>query len=412
MIIKILSIIFFSMFFYYLPKGIHKIAGNFKYSPGELQEHMRPRTQNFILEKFENMDLSRLVDIHVHVVGLGAGDTGIWVNEEMREGFNFYKRLQYVVYLNASGIQDESFADSEYIERLIALQDGMDKRIKSFILAFDKHYKKNGEVDLAASSFFVPNQYIFDLAKKYPKYFIPVISIHPYRKDALERLHYWGERGVKVLKWLPNAMGIDPKDPFIRSFYLIMKSYNMILLTHTGFEKAVEGEAHQKLGNPLRLRFPLSLGVKVVMAHMASLGECVDDEVENKKIDCFDLAIRMLDDERYEGLLFGEISALTLYTRVPFLGKILRRQDLHSRLIFGSDYPLPAINFLYRTGALVNLGYLDGDEKEMIDEIYSFNPLLFDYILKRTVVDPLTKKKFLEETFYIPKEMEYILLFK
>jgi len=35
------------------------------------------------------------------------------------------------------------------------------------------------------------------------------------------------------------------------------------------------------------------------------------------------------------------------------LTTILAREDLHERLINGSDYPLPAINFLIRTRSLV-----------------------------------------------------------
>ena len=59
--------------------------------------------------------------------------------------------------------------------------------------------------------------------------------------------------------------------------------------------------------------------------------------------------------EKYDGLLYGEISALTQYNRFKendTLKTLLERKDLHSRLINGSDYPLPGINFLVRTSSL------------------------------------------------------------
>jgi hypothetical protein len=49
-------------------------------------------------------------------------------------------------------------------------------------------------------------------------------SIHPYRKDALEELATWGKLGVRVVKWLPPAMGIDPSHGkyFFRYQYLFV----------------------------------------------------------------------------------------------------------------------------------------------------------------------------------------------
>ena len=56
------------------------------------------------------------------------------------------------------------------------------------------------------------------------------------------------------------------------------------------------------------------------------------------------------DDKKYEGLVFGEISAMTQFNRCGTpLTTILEREDLHDRLVNGSDYPLPAVNVLIRT---------------------------------------------------------------
>ena len=69
---------------------------------------------------------------------------------------------------------------------------------------------------------------------------------------------------------------------------------------------------------------------------------------------------------------------------VPLRRTILAT-DLHPRLVNGSDYPLPAIDPLIRTGLLVDRGFLAAEERGPINELYEQNPLLFDFVLKRTV---------------------------
>jgi hypothetical protein len=58
-----------------------------------------------------------------------------------------------------------------------------------------------------------------------------------------------------------------------------------------------------------------------------------------------------------------------------------------------SDYPLPAINVLIRTGAMVKQGYLTPDERACLNELYHYNPLLFDLVLKRTIKIPGTERR-------------------
>lgn len=298
--------------------------------------------------------------------------------------------------MNASGIENPQKADQEYLDRLIRLIRGTKYPMKSAILAFDKHYNLDGSENLEKTEFYVPNSYIYELSKKYPDIFIPVISVHPYRLDALEELDWWGRKGARMVKWLPNAMGIDPSHPRTIEFYRTMKRYDMILLSHAGDEKAVHAEEDQKLGNPLLLRTPLDHGVKVIMAHGASLGICEDlDGAPGKpKVPCSDLFLKMMDEQKYEGLLYGEISAMLQHNRMPApLKEILSRPKLQKRLVNGSDYPLVAVNVLIRTSELAQDGFITELERKDLNEIYDFNPLLFDFVLKRTIKLPGTEQK-------------------
>ncbi len=184
-----------------------------------------------------------------------------------------------------------------------------------------------------------------------------------------------------------------------------MARHDMALITHVGEEQAVESPDFQALGNPLRFRLPLKLGVKVIMAHLASLGEDEDlDDPAKPRVPSFDLLIRMMDDPAYEGLLFADISATTQFNRAGRpLATSLERKDLHHRLVNGSDYPLPAINMTVHTGKLVELGFITRAERSALNEIYDYNPLLFDFVLKRTLRHPRSGGKFPPSVFMAPE---------
>jgi mannonate dehydratase len=214
--------------------------------------------------------------------------------------------------------------------------------------------------------------------------------VHPWRADALDELDRCAAAGAVGVKWLPNAMGIDPASPRCDAFYARLAALGLPLLTHTGEEQAVEAEELQALGNPLRLRRALDAGVTVIAAHCASLGEGEDLDAApdgagaRPRRSCYELFLRLLGEERHAGRLFGDISATTQFNRCePVLADLLGRPELHPRLVNGSDYPLPAIDPLIRTGKLVGLGLLDPDERPALDELFDYDPLTFDFVLKR-----------------------------
>jgi len=297
--------------------------------------------------------------------------------------------------MSSAGVSDENNADPQAAARLANLVRSIKDHGKHRLLAFDKNYGKDGSINLEKTEFYVPNEYVFELAERYPDLFVPNISVNPYRPDATAELEKWARRGARIVKWLPNAMGIDPSDPKCDPFYEKMKELDLILLSHGGEEKAVEAEEDQKLGNPLLLRRALDHGVKVIVAHCAGLGSNEDlDNRDRKQISNFDLFLRLMDEKRYEGLVFGELSAMTQFNRSGNLRTMLAREDLHERLVNGSDYPLPAVNLLIRTRPLVKQGYINGAEAESLKEIYDYNPLLFDFVLKRTLKLPGTSRSF------------------
>jgi len=379
---------------------IHSIGGAFTKQPEELNLGLSVKASDLVKLAFYDIDSSKLVDHHVHIAGLGAGGTNAFVNSKMLTWRHPFHRLKLKVYMSSAGVVDEEKADPQAVARLTRLVASIKDHGKHRLLAFDKHYRRDGSVNLEKTEFYVPNEYVFELAERHPELFVPNISVNPYRPDALAELEKWARRGARVVKWLPNAMGIDPSDPKCDSFYEKMKELDLILLSHGGEEKAVEAEEDQKLGNPLLLRRALDHGVKVIVAHCAGLGTNEDlDSKDRKVVDNFDLFMRLLDEKRYEGLVFGELSAMTQFNRSAKLRTMLAREDLHERIVNGSDYPLPAVNLLIRTRPLVKQGYINADEAASLKEIYDYNPLLFDFVLKRTLRLPGTSKRFPASVF-------------
>lgn len=374
---------------------LHLVAGAFKHAPEDLSGRISQPADDLIKRVFDDIDSHQLIDYHTHVVGLGNTNSGILINPKLGSWKHPLGYLRFKVYMSAAHVRDLDQADEQMVERLVRLVANIKHHGKHRLLAFDKHYNRDGTPNLAKTEFYVPNDYVFSLVKKYPDFFEPVISVHPYRADALEELERGAAHGARLVKWLPNAMGIDPSDDLCESYYQRMKQLDLVLLSHGGEEKAVEAEEDQKLGNPLLLRRPLEAGVKVIVAHCAGLGDNEDSEdPQRRRVPNFDLFLRLMAEPKYEGLLFADISAMTQFNRCGApLKTILEREDLHPRLVNGSDYPLPAINILVRTRTLVKQGYITVDERSVLNEIYDYNPLLFDFALKRTLKLAGTNKR-------------------
>lgn len=364
---------------------VDTIAGSSNRSPEDVPARLSAAARTLFERAYADVDRARLVDYHVHVVGLGEGGSGCYVNPAMLTWRSPLQRLKFLVYRSAGRIRDEAHAESQYLARLLALARPHGGRL--LVLAFDEHRGRDGRVVPERTEFHVPNEYALRIAEEHPDALVPACSVHPLRPDALDELSRCAARGARVVKWLPNAMGIDPSDPRCRPFYERMRALDMALLSHGGCEKAVHAEEDQRLGNPLLLRAALEAGVKVIVAHFAGLGDDEDlDDPERPRVESWRLLLRMMEDPRWDGLLFADISAATQANRIPEpLGTLLAREDLHPRLVNGSDYPLPAVNVVIRTRKFVSLGWITDAERRALNEIYDADPLVFDYVLKRTL---------------------------
>jgi predicted TIM-barrel fold metal-dependent hydrolase len=325
-------------------------------------------------------------DSHAHLIGTGDSGSGITVNAQSDSLLNPGQYARRLFFLNAGCAQNApGSVDLAYVERMRNLVDGMRPGFKMVLFAFERAHHEDGGADPEHTIFYVPNAYARDVAGRHPEYFEWVASIHPYRPDALAALAQAKRDGAVAVKWLPSAMGIDPASPRCDPFYEFLSKNRMPLITHAGLERAVLGRDAHEFGNPLRLRRALDAGVRVVIAHCASMGEDrdLDKGANGPMVDSFSLFARVF--EKYPNC-FGDISAMTQINRAgPALAQVVERADWHARLLNGSDYPLPGVMPIFSVDYLVSLGLLAASAGDVLREIRLHNPLLFDFVLKRNL---------------------------
>ena len=382
------------------PLWLPWLGGNFSSESERHPSQLSAAARALIGAAYQGINPDRLRDYHAHLVGAGTGDTGTRSNSKLLSWRSGWHKTKGDLYFSSAGITDQDYTDQQYLQRLLSLLRDNWSLGRVNLLAFDYHYTPSGLRDLKRSEFYVPNDYVMQLAADHADVITPTISVNPYRKDALKQLDKWAAQGARFVKWLPNAQGIDPTDPRLHNYYQAMIKHNMILLSHAGKELAVDTAGDQALGNPLRLRYPLNLGLKVIVAHCATLGDGEDFDSPGMRASNFALFMRLMAEPSYEGLVYGDISATTQINRVPGrLKELLSHPEIHHRLVNGSDYPLPAINAVISTLQLWFYGFINWHERSSLNEIYRYNPLLFDFVLKRSISHPDSGQRFPAELF-------------
>ena len=343
---------------------------------------------DLIAAAWEGVAANRFWDCHVHLLGLGDSGGGAWVNPDMRKLIHPILYAQFEFFLNAACVDQSRQVDNAYVGRLLENLAGLATGARLMLLAFDYAYDADGRRLTEDSGFHVPNSYARNVARRHPGRLEWTASIHPYRKDAVSALEDAVRDGARAVKWLPPSMNIDPASARCDAFYEALARLDLPLLSHAGLERAVHVPDAQKLGNPLRLRRALDHGVRVIVAHCASMGdgEDLDAGAGASRVANFELFARLMEEPRYENLLYGDVSAMTQSNRIgPALDAVLERDDWHGRLINGSDYPLPGVFPLFSMTTMVDRGYIDEREADTIRAIRPHNPLLFDFVLKRSL---------------------------
>jgi mannonate dehydratase len=378
-------------------------------SPSAFYERLSALARGLIEEALRDLGPGEPVDHHVHVAGMGTGagdddakpDT--WLHPDYRSWRHPILRAEAKLFLQACGIDDPGNAGEQYVRRLASLVKASAAGGTYFLYAQDWRYEKppaNRSPNRDKTDLFVDSDYVIAIARRLNAEdnggarFVPVASVHPYRCDAVEALAGLAEKGVKHIKWLPPAQNIDPADDLLRPFYRAMKQYEFTLLSHTGDEHTFRvRDSAQDFANPLRLAPALEEGVTVVMLHAARDGI---ERTPGPDGRCRPYAARFFEMmKRHPVNLFGEISMVPYLGTHSLLEDLVGDPEISGRLVNGSDYPVPGIAAIDPTDRLMRAGYLSGNNQfgfgqagqkaDALREIRRLNPLLFDFVLKRTL---------------------------
>lgn len=302
--------------------------------------------------------------------------------------------------LDAARVNDRDQAQVQYISRLLRLIRALPYQSRHYLLALDKPYAPDGTPTEGDSGHFVSNEAVHELAQRYPEHFIPVISVHPYREDAVQALEAWSQRGAKTVRWVPAVQLIDPADEANDAYYAALKRLDMTLLVEAGKAREV-AHSRPELANPLRLRRVLDGGIEVIVSQVSATQSFADLEAADKSEAAgLQLFLRLIDDPKYGALLYGDISAQAYGDRAEqTLLKMLQTPRLFQHLVYGSDYPLPALDAAKQLEMLVTEGFISKQQAEALKEIHRFNPLAFDFALKRSLRLPHTQLGFVDAAF-------------
>lgn len=347
-----------------------------------LPEHL---TQHpLMLQVWQGVDATQVWDCHAHIIGSGDnGTSGAWATPKMDTWRHPILKIQKWFHLNGAGLEPKN-EDNSFVTRLVHLSSEMPTGYKTMLFAFEWAHDEAGKPTKEKSIFHIPNDYAAKIVAKNPQYFEWCASIHPYRADAIDALEKAHAQGAVAMKWLASSMNIDPASPKCRKFYQKLQQLNMPIITHVGRESAVPG-GDLNFNNPLKTRHMLDAGVRVVMAHCASDGKDKDYDHGNKVVTSFELFARMMDKPEYEKLLFGDISATTLFNHAWVLKHVLQRTDWHQRLHNGTDFPLPGVFPLISSEQFYREGMLAKEHAPFLQEVRKYNPIMFDFALKRLI---------------------------
>jgi predicted TIM-barrel fold metal-dependent hydrolase len=264
------------------------------------------------------------IDMHVHVVGNGSGGTGCWLR------LGRWHRPLAAFMLRHIGLPAHAMTgdlDRLFIERL--LEHVRNSSLQAaVILAHDCVYDESGRLMDGVGSFHVPNDYVLKLAREHSE-FLPAVSIHPARPDALEELERCLAQGAVMMKCLPNCHGIDCSNRKYTRFWERMAEAGMPLLAHTGGEHTVP-VVRREFSNPRSLEWPLQCGVNVIAAHCGTKSGLADPEY----FYVFAEMVRKFPN------FYGDTSAFNVPIRGRHVPECLS-EPLASHLVHGSDYPVP-----------------------------------------------------------------------
>lgn len=279
------------------------------------------------------------IDAHVHLAGVGTNGSGCWISPVFARRPTFrLLRMRH----RMSARQMRESADADWAAD-VADRVRRSELHYAVALGFDGVYDAAGRLDEARSQMVIPARWVFSVCGTHPE-LLPGPSVNPHRRDALERLEECIEGGAVLLKWLPATQGIDPADRAVIPFYRRLAEAGIPILVHSGGSEQTFAQVRPELKDLARIELPLSLGVRMIVAHSAAPVTYARDP------DQVPLLKEMM---RRHPHLWVDNSGISNPSRWPHLPRFAADEAIVARTIHGSDFPVPSNAFWYarRLGA-------------------------------------------------------------
>jgi hypothetical protein len=223
------------------------------------------------------------------------------------------------------------------------------------MLAFDAVHDDDGQCpplprpgDRFGSDIYTSNSFIRAMCRRDPTRFLFGASVHPYRRDAVACVEEVFAAGACLLKWIPLHHNIDFSDPRTLAVLRRCADLGLPILVHCGeeFTLTTQCPAHRSI-RPLldvlrRLRREDHMPT-VIVAHAATSVTPWGGDGSHG------ILLAAMTSEFAAAPLLADISSLVTWPKAPYLRRLADRQELHHKLLFGSDFPvLPSVLRLKR----------------------------------------------------------------
>lgn len=275
-----------------------------------------------------------VIDCHVHYGSPDDPATGCYWSDEFEKTPAF---------LLMRSMTNSLFGDVtiKRAQKLIFNAIKKSKKVDQVVLlALDEVYDPDGLKHKEWTHLHATNSYIAKLAEENERILFGA-SVHPYRNDWQEELKFCVQHGAVLCKWVPSTQQIDPRHEKCLQFYDKLVEYQLPLLCHAGPEYAIptSNDDYNTFNNPRYLEAALDKGVTVIIAHCALPYFGV---FEQDYTDDYNQFMKMMDEAEDKGWNFyADLSADASTFRRFKMDEIVKKVP-HERLLFGSDYPIPA----------------------------------------------------------------------
>ncbi len=253
--------------------------------------------------------------------------------------------------------------ESKYITKMVLF--GVDDRVD------DEGNSIHKDITVCAT-----NENLLAVYEKYKDVIIPFFSINPKRPDALELIDKYVALGFKGAKFLQNYWNVDTREERYKPYFEKLASLGLPLIVHVGNESSIHSyKACERLE---MLDAPLEAGVTVIAAHMALSYEHFGfRSMFSKNPKYFNEEyFKLLEMLKEHDNLYADISALLTPIRAKALKHLSQQYDVHEKLLFGTDFPVPFLTLLNSYDLSYKKRFEVGKEKNPYDR---YSKVILEY---------------------------------